>query len=146
MKITDRKSQASNAIEKGFTKYTAVDGTPGLKQAIQAKFKRENRLDYTLKQILVSCGGKQSFYNLAQALLNPGDEVVIPAPYWVSYPDMVLLAGARPVIVEAPQSQRFKITPDQLERAITVGLELLEQNPPLSVTALSERPDRRWKV
>ncbi|MCL4556758.1 MAG: aminotransferase class I/II-fold pyridoxal phosphate-dependent enzyme, partial [Gammaproteobacteria bacterium] len=89
------------AIEAGKTRYTAVDGTPELKEAIVAKFKRENGLDYTAKQILVSSGGKQSFYNLCQAYLNEGDEVIIPAPYWVSYPDMVLLAGGSPVVVKA---------------------------------------------
>ncbi|QJD29629.1 pyridoxal phosphate-dependent aminotransferase [Methylococcus geothermalis] len=135
------KQAAIQAIEKGFTKYTAVDGTPGLKQAIQAKFKRENGLDYTLKQILVSCGGKQSFYNLAQALLNPGDEVVIPAPYWVSYPDMVLLAGAMPVIVEAPQAQSFKITPAQLEAAVTARTRLFVINSPSNPTGMAYTAD-----
>ena len=84
------KAAAIQAIRDGFTRYTAVDGTPALKAAIIAKFKRDNGLDFAADQILVSCGGKQSFYNLCQALLNSGDEVIIPAPYWVSYPDMVL--------------------------------------------------------
>lgn len=131
------KAAAIKAIQDGFTKYTAVDGTPGLKKAIVAKFKRENGFDYDTRQVLVSCGGKQSFYNLAQALLNPGDEVIIPAPYWVSYPDMVLLAGARPVIVEAPQSQRFKITPDQLERAITARTRLVVINSPSNPSGMA---------
>ncbi|MGI2323944.1 MULTISPECIES: pyridoxal phosphate-dependent aminotransferase [unclassified Methylococcus] len=135
------KQAAIRAIEKGFTKYTAVDGTPGLKQAIQAKFKRENGLDYALNQILVSCGGKQSFYNLAQALLNPGDEVVIPAPYWVSYPDMVLLAGAVPVIVEAGQQQAFKITPAQLEAALTARTRLFVINSPSNPTGMAYTAD-----
>ncbi|CAI8846140.1 Aspartate/prephenate aminotransferase [Methylococcus capsulatus] len=135
------KQAAIQAIEKGFTKYTAVDGTPGLKQAIQAKFKRENGLDYALDQILVSCGGKQSFYNLAQALLNPGDEVVIPAPYWVSYPDMVLLAGAVPVIVEAGQQQAFKITPAQLEAALTARTRLFVINSPSNPTGMAYTAD-----
>lgn len=135
------KQAAIQAIEKGFTKYTAVDGTPGLKQAIQAKFKRENGLDYALKQILVSCGGKQSFYNLAQALLNPGDEVVIPAPYWVSYPDMVLLAGAVPVIVEAGQDQAFKITPAQLEASLTARTRLFVINSPSNPTGMAYTAD-----
>jgi aspartate/methionine/tyrosine aminotransferase len=86
------KAAATAAIAKGFTKYTAVDGTPGLKQAIIAKFKRDQGLDYAANQILVSCGGKQSFFNLSLALLNKGDEVIIPAPFWVSYPDMVISA------------------------------------------------------
>lgn len=135
------KHAAIQAIEKGFTKYTAVDGTPGLKQAVLAKFKRENGLDYNLKQILVSCGGKQSFYNLAQALLNPGDEVVIPAPYWVSYPDMVLLAGAVPVIVQASQEQAFKITPEQLEAALTSKTRLFVINSPSNPTGMAYTAD-----
>jgi aspartate aminotransferase len=131
------KQAAIRAIEAGFTKYTAVDGTPGLKKAIIAKFKRENGFDYEAKQILVSCGGKQSFYNLAQALLNPGDEVIIPAPYWVSYPDMVLLAGATPVIVEAPQAQHFKMTPAQLEAAITAKTRLFVINSPSNPSGMA---------
>ena len=94
------KRAAIDAINTGQTKYTAVDGIVPLKEAIIEKFKSDNNLDYQKGEILVSCGGKQSFYNLAQALLNDGDEVLIPAPYWVSYPDIALLAGAKPVIVE----------------------------------------------
>ncbi|CAL1241754.1 pyridoxal phosphate-dependent aminotransferase [Candidatus Methylocalor cossyra] len=131
------KQAAIQAIRDGFTKYTAVDGTPGLKQAVIAKFKRDNGLTYQPRQILVSCGGKQSFYNLAQALLNPGDEVIIPAPYWVSYPDMVLLAGAVPVIVDAPQAQRFKITPAQLEAAITPKTRLFVINSPSNPSGMA---------
>jgi len=131
------KQAAIKAINDGFTKYTAVDGTPSLKKAIVAKFKRENGFDYETKQVLVSCGGKQSFYNLAQALLNPGDEVIIPAPYWVSYPDMVLLAGATPVIVSAPQSQRFKITPGQLRAALTPKTRLFVINSPSNPTGIA---------
>jgi aspartate aminotransferase len=131
------KQAAIKAIQDGFTKYTAVDGTPGLKKAIVAKFKRENGFDYETKQVLVSCGGKQSFYNLAQALLNPGDEVIIPAPYWVSYPDMVLLASATPVIIDAPQSQRFKITPAQLEAAITAKTRLFVINSPSNPSGMA---------
>ena len=96
-----------------------MDGTPGLKQAVIAKFRRDNRLDYTPEEILVSVGGKHSFFNLAQALLDNGDEVIIPAPYWVSYPDMVLLADASPTIVSAGIDQAFKIRPEQLDRTIT---------------------------
>ncbi|MDD4914132.1 MAG: pyridoxal phosphate-dependent aminotransferase [Methylococcales bacterium] len=128
------KAAAITAINKGFTKYTAVDGTAGLKKAVIQKFKRDNGLDYRPEQILVSCGGKQSFYNLAQALLNHGDEVIIPAPYWVSYPDMVLLADAVPVIVEAGQAQHFKITPAQLRNAITAKTRLLVINSPSNPT------------
>ena len=122
------------AIEAGFTKYTAVDGTPGLKSAIIAKFKRDNGLEYTPKQILVSCGGKQSFFNLVQAVINPGDEVVIPAPYWVSYPDIVILADGKPVIVDAGIEQGFKITPAQLEAAITARTRLVVINSPSNPT------------
>lgn len=128
------KNAAIQAINSGFTKYTAVDGTAGLKKAIIAKFKRDNGLEYQAKQILVSCGGKQSFFNLAQALLNPGDEVIIPAPYWVSYPDMVLLADGVPVIIETGQIQGFKITPAQLRAAITPKTRLLVINSPSNPT------------
>lgn len=124
------KVAAINAINNGFTKYTAVGGTPSLKQAVIAKFKRDNGLDYTAKQILVSCGGKQSFFNLVQALINPGDEVIIPAPYWVSYPDIVILAGGTPVIIEAGIGQGFKITPAQLQAAITPRTRLVVLNSP----------------
>ncbi|QSA98034.1 pyridoxal phosphate-dependent aminotransferase [Methylococcus sp. EFPC2] len=135
------KQAAIKAINEGFTKYTAVGGTPSLKQAIVAKFKRENGFDYTPKQVLVSCGGKQSFYNLAQALLNPGDEVIIPAPYWVSYPDMVLLAGGVPVIVYAPQEQNFKITPAQLRAALTPKTRLFVINSPSNPTGIAYSAD-----
>ncbi len=128
------KAAAIKAINSGFTKYTAVDGTAGLKKAVIQKFKRDNGLDYQPNQILVSCGGKQSFFNLAQALLNPGDEVIIPAPYWVSYPDMVLLADGVPVIIETGQAQNFKITPAQLRAAITPKTRLLVINSPSNPT------------
>ncbi len=128
------KAAAVKALDNGFTKYTAVDGIPSLKKAIQQKFKNDNGLDYELKQILVSSGGKQSFYNLAQAYLNPGDEVIIPAPYWVSYPDMVLLADGVPVIIEAGQAQNFKITPAQLRAAITDKTRLFVINSPSNPT------------
>ncbi|MDO9466688.1 MAG: pyridoxal phosphate-dependent aminotransferase [Thiobacillus sp.] len=128
------KDAAIGAINAGFTKYTAVDGTPSLKAAVIAKFKRDNGLDYTPKQILVSCGGKQSFFNLAQAVINAGDEVIIPAPYWVSYPDIVILADGKPVIVEAGIEQGFKITPAQLEAAITPKTRLFVINSPSNPT------------
>ena len=124
------KEAAIEALNKGFTKYTAVDGTPSLKKAIIDKFKRDNGLSYEPDQILVSCGGKQSFFNMALALLNAGDEVVIPAPYWVSYPDMVRIAEGVPVIVETEQSNRFKITAAQLEAAITPKTKLVVLNSP----------------
>ncbi|MBT8116933.1 MAG: pyridoxal phosphate-dependent aminotransferase [Gammaproteobacteria bacterium] len=128
---------AIQAINDGFTRYTAVDGTPALKQAIIAKFSRDNGLDYTPEQILVSCGGKQSFYNLCQALLNAGDEVVIPAPYWVSYPDMVLLADGEPVILATGVDTRFKITPAQLNAAITPRTRLVVLNSPSNPTGVA---------
>lgn len=124
------KDAAIKALENGFTKYTAVDGTPSLKKAIIDKFKRDNGLSYEPNQILVSCGGKQSFFNMALALLNAGDEVVIPAPYWVSYPDMVRIAEGTPVIVETEQANRFKITAEQLEAAITPKTKLVVINSP----------------
>lgn len=124
------KQAAITAIQNGFTKYTAVDGTPSLKQAIVEKFRRENGFQYNSDQILVSCGGKHSFYNLCQALLEENDEVIIPAPYWVSYPDMVLLADATPVIIESSLEQAFKITPQQLDSAITQKTKAVVINSP----------------
>ncbi len=131
------KEAAIKAIRDGFTKYTPVEGTVELRRAIVDKFKRENGFDYQLEEILVSCGGKQSFYNLAQAILDPGDEVIIPAPYWVSYPDMSLLAGGVPVIVDAGADQSFKITPAQLEAAITERTALVVINSPSNPTGMS---------
>ena len=124
------KQAAITAINNGDTKYTAVDGTAALKQAVIDKLSRDNGLDYKLNEILVSVGGKQSFFNLSQALLDKGDEVIIPAPYWVSYPDMVQLAEGVPVIIEAGQDQHFKITPAQLEAAITPKTRLFVINSP----------------
>jgi aspartate aminotransferase len=135
------KEAAIQAIRDGFTKYTAVDGTPELKRAIIAKYRRDNGLDYRPEQILVSCGGKQSFYNLAQAILDPGDEVVIPAPYWVSYPDMALLAGGAPVFVHAPAEQQFKITPVQLKAAMTDQTKLVVINSPSNPTGMAYTAD-----
>ena len=130
------KQAAIEAIDSGFTKYTAVDGTPSLKQAIVDKFKRENGIDYALNQVMVSCGGKQVFYNLCQALLDEGDEVIIPAPYWVSYPAMVMLADATPVFISAGIDQQFKITPEQLEAAITPKTKLFVHNTPSNPTSV----------
>ncbi len=131
------KQAGIKAIESGFTRYTAVDGTASLKAAIIAKFKRDNQLDYQPNQILVSSGGKQSFYNLCQALLNDGDEVIIPAPYWVSYPDMAILGGGVPVIVQTGMEQNFKITPEQLDNAITDKTRLFVINSPSNPTGVS---------
>jgi aspartate aminotransferase len=124
------KQAAKAAIDAGKTKYTAPDGIPELKQAICAKFKRENGLEYTPAQISVGTGGKQVLYNALVATLNPGDEVIIPAPYWVSYPDMVLLGGGTPVPVEATLENGFKLRPDQLESAITPKTKWLIFNSP----------------
>lgn len=124
------KKAGIEAIEAGYTKYTAVDGILELKEAIKDKFKNDNNLDYQLNQILVSVGGKQSCYNLCQAFLNKGDEVIIPAPYWVSYPDMVLLAEGVPVIIETTPAQRYKINAQQLEKAITPKTKMIFLNSP----------------
>ncbi|MEM7258680.1 MAG: pyridoxal phosphate-dependent aminotransferase [Pseudomonadota bacterium] len=124
------KAAAIEAINNGETKYTAVDGIVPLKEAVVGKFKADNQLDYQTKQVLVSCGGKQSFYNLAQAVIDNGDEVVIPAPYWVSYPDIVLLAGGTPVFVPTTQEQAFKISAEQLDAAMTSNTRMVVLNSP----------------
>ena len=128
------KAAAIEAINNGFTKYTAVDGTAELKQAIVDKFSRENNLNFHNSQVLVSCGGKHSFYNLVEAYLNAGDEVIIPAPYWVSYTDMVLLANGQPVVLKTGLKQNFKITPTQLDKAITPNTRMLVINSPSNPT------------
>ena len=128
------KDAAKAAMDAGQTKYTNVDGTPELKDAIIAKFKRDNGLDYAREQISVGTGGKQILYNGLMATLNAGDEVIIPAPYWVSYPDMVLLAEGEPVIVDCPAETGFKITPAQLEAAITPKTKWLIMNSPSNPT------------
>jgi aspartate aminotransferase len=128
------KAAAKAAIDAGKTKYTAVDGIPALKQAICAKFARDNRLTYTPDQVSVGTGGKQVLYNAFMATLNPGDEVIVPAPYWVSYPDMVLLAGGTPVTVAAGIETLFKITPAQLEAAITPKTKWFIFNSPSNPT------------
>lgn len=124
------KEAAIKAIENGFTKYTAVDGTPELKAAIQNKFSVENQLDYDSSQILVSSGAKHSLYNIMQAMLNPGDNIIVPAPYWVSYPDMALLAGASTTLIKTDVSSGFKISPAQLEAAISDNTRLFIMNSP----------------
>ena len=131
------KNAAITAINNGFTKYTAVGGTPELKQAVCDKFKRDNSLIYNPDQVLVSSGGKQSFYNLCQAILNDGDEVVISAPYWVSYPDMVILAGGKPVIINTGIAEGFKTTPAQLKTAITDKTRLVVINSPSNPTGIT---------
>jgi aspartate aminotransferase len=128
------KQAGIRAILEGKTKYTSVDGTPELKRAVIAKFKRENGLDYKPDQIIVCSGGKQVLYNALIATVNPGDEVIVPAPYWVSYPDMVLLAGGKPVIVQAGPEAGFRITPAQLEAAISPRTKWLIFNSPSNPT------------
>jgi len=128
------RQAAKDAIDRGETKYTAVDGIAELKAVICRKFKRDNGLDYDPAQVSVSTGGKQVLFNALMATLNPGDEVVIPAPYWVSYPDMVSLAGGTPVTVAASLASDFKITPDQLEAAITPATKWFIFNSPSNPT------------
>jgi len=128
------KKAAIMAIEEGFTKYTPVGGIDELKDAIIHKFQRDNHLTYKRSEILVSCGGKHSFYNLAQAILDHGDEVIIPAPYWVSYPPMVALAGATPIIVETREENGFKLTPEDIKKAITAKTKALIINSPSNPT------------
>lgn len=135
------KQAGIDAIQDNKTGYTAVDGIPELKDAIIKKLSRDNELSFEADQVLVSCGGKQSFYNLCQALLNEGDEVIIPAPYWVSYPDMVLLADGNPVIVEAGQESNFKLTAEALEEAITDKTRLFVINSPSNPTGVAYSKD-----
>jgi aspartate aminotransferase len=128
------RAAAIQAIEEGFTRYTAVGGIPELKDAIIDKFQRDNHLSYERDEILVSCGGKHVLFNLAQAFLNPGDEVIIPAPYWVSYPPIVTLAGGKPVIVATQEADDFKLSPASLEAVITPRTKLLVLNSPSNPT------------
>ena len=128
------KRAAKKAIDEGFTKYTPVGGIDDLKDAIIKKFQRDSGLSYKRSEILVSCGGKHSFYNLAQAIFDQGDEVIVPAPYWVSYPPMVSLAGGSPVIVETTEKNEFKITPEDLKKALTPKTKALIINSPSNPT------------
>lgn len=135
------KSAAIKAIEAGFTKYTPVSGTDELKDAIAAKLKRDNGLEYKRSQIVVSCGAKHTLYNLAQVLFDPGDEVIIPAPYWVSYPDIVVLAGGQPVIVHTKEKDGFKMKPEQLKTAITKHTRAVIINSPSNPTGAAYTPE-----
>jgi len=135
------KEAAIKSIQAGASKYTAVDGISELKQAIIKKLKNDNALDYSAENILVSCGAKHSLYNICQAMLDTGDEVIIPAPYWVSYPAMAKLADATPVIVKTTQAAKFKITPEQLEAAITENTRLLIINSPSNPCAINYTAD-----
>ena len=133
------KEAAIRAIRAGQTKYTAVEGTLSLRKAVTDKFKRDNGLNYTPTQVLVSSGGKQSFFNLCQALLNPGDEVVVPAPYWVSYPEIVSIAGGTPVMPYAGPDQHYRLTPEQLEKSISKRTRLVVINSPSNPTGMAYR-------
>ena len=130
---------AKNAMDAGQTRYTAVDGTPEIKEAIIAKMKRDHDLDYRPSQVVVSSGGKNSLYNLVQAVIDTGDEAIVPAPYWVSYTDIVLLAGGVPVVVETGAASGFKMSPEQLEAAITPRTRLLILNSPSNPTGACYR-------
>ncbi len=134
------KEAAIEAIRQGKTKYTNVDGTPELKAAIAAKFKRDNGLDYGLDQISVNVGGKHTLFNAIVATVDAGDEVIVPAPYWVSYPDVVQFAGGTPVFVAAGAAQGYKLRPEQLEAAITPRTKWLVLNSPSNPTARPIRP------
>ncbi len=131
------KKAAIEAINKGFTKYTATEGIPPLREAIIHKLNRDNGLSYTLKEIVVSCGVKQALYNMTQAILNPGDEAIIPAPYWVSYPDMVKLTGATPIIISTNAAQKYKITPAQLKASITPNTRMIFLNSPSNPSGMA---------
>ena len=135
------KDAAIKALNDGFTKYTPASGIPELRQAIADKFKRENGLTYKPSQIIVSCGGKHSCYNVIIATCDPGDEVIIPAPYWLSYPEMVKLAGAKPVILQTTDKSEFKVTPDQLRQAITPRTRLFILNSPSNPTGSVYSPE-----
>ena len=135
------KEAAIAAIREGKTKYTAVAGTSSLKDAVISKFRNDNGLEYSSNEVMISCGAKQVIYNLCQALLNDGDEVIIPAPYWVSYPDIALLAGGRPVIVTGRSENQNKITAEDLERSISDKTRLLVLNSPSNPTGIAYTRD-----
>src|SRR3974390_1225381 len=134
------KDAAAKALAEGFTTYTPASGIPELRQAIADKHKKENGLDCKASQIIVSCGGKHSCYNVIIATCEPGDEVIIPAPYWLSYPEMVKLAGATPVVIETTDKTEFKMTPAQLRAAITPRTRLLVLNSPSNPTGSGSTP------
>ncbi|WP_420564347.1 pyridoxal phosphate-dependent aminotransferase [Thalassobaculum sp.] len=140
------RDAAKAAIDKGLTRYTAVGGTPELKDAIALKFKRDNGLEYARNQIVVGTGGKQVLYNAFMATLDPGDEVIIPAPYWVSYPDMAILAEGKPVFIDCPQEQGFKLQPEDLEKAITPKTKWIVLNSPSNPTGAGYTWDDMKKI
>jgi aspartate aminotransferase len=131
------KEAAKRAIQAGFTKYTPASGTDELKEAVVEKFKKDNGLSYERSQVLISCGAKHSLYNIAEALFDPGDEVIIPSPYWVSYPDQVILNDATPIIVETTEDERFKLSAKKLENAVTHKTKAVVLNSPSNPTGLA---------
>ncbi len=135
------KAVAKKALDDGYTKYTPVPGTPELKDAVIAKLKRDNGLEYKRENIIVSLGAKHSIYNVAQAFIDEGDEVIVPAPFWVSYPDITLLAGGSPVIVDTKQEHGFKMTPAQLDKAITPRTKMVVLNSPSNPTGAAYTKD-----
>ncbi|OSM01872.1 pyridoxal phosphate-dependent aminotransferase [Magnetofaba australis] len=137
------KEAAIKSLRDGFTKYTPVPGVPALREAVAAKYLNECKLEYAVDETIITVGGKQAFYNLAQATINPGDEVIIPSPYWVSYPDMTILAGGKPVLVDCGEENGFRITPDQLDAAITPKTKYLVLCSPSNPTG-SAYPD--WEL
>ena len=140
------KEAAIKAINAGFTKYCAVPGTPEIKNAVINKLKKDNGLDYTQDEIIVSCGAKHSIYNLFMAIFNDGDEVIIPAPYWVSYPDMAILAGAVPVIINTDDKNNFKIDPDEVKKAITPKTKAIVLNSPSNPTGVTYSCDELKEI
>jgi aspartate aminotransferase len=140
------KQAAKKALDDGFTKYTPVGGMDDLKDAIIKKFQRDSGLSYKRSEIIVSCGGKHSFYNLAQAIFDQGEEVIIPAPYWVSYPPMVALANGTPVIVNTTEKNEFKITPEELKKAITPKTKALIINSPSNPTGSAYTKNQLEKI
>lgn len=140
------RDAAISAIETGKTRYTPSGGLPELRQAVAAKFKRDNNLEYKSSEVIINCGGKHSFYNLMQVMLNDNDEVIIPAPYWVSYPDMVLLAGGKPVIINTEAEAGFKITPEQLKECITEKTRAVVINSPSNPTGAAYSFDELKKL
>ncbi|MCL2144674.1 MAG: pyridoxal phosphate-dependent aminotransferase [Endomicrobia bacterium] len=140
------KDAAVKAINAGFTKYCAVSGTPEIKNAIINKLKKDNELDYTQNEIIVSCGAKHSLYNLFMAIFNDGDEIIIPAPYWVSYPDMAILAGAVPVIINTGDKNNFKIDPAEIKKAITPKTKAIVINSPSNPTGVTYSCDELKEI
>ena len=140
------KNYAVDAINKGFTKYCPVAGTMDLKEAVIKKFKEDNNLDYTKEEVIVSCGGKHSLYNLFQSILDEDDEVIIPAPYWVSYPDMAILAGAKPVFIHTSDKEHFKVKPEAIEKVITKKTKAFILNSPSNPTGNTYTKDELKEI